>query len=186
MQPANTTKWLKPTIEYGPLVIFFITYLTAGIFPATAAIVISTVLALLLSYIIERHIPTMPLITAVLIVIFGGLTLWLRDETFIKMKPTILQFIFGALLLGGLYTNRIFLKLLMGSALPMDDVGWRILTQRLAFFFFAMGALNEIVWRTQSTDFWVNFKVFGIAGLTILFLVAQTQLLKRYFIEKKE
>ena len=186
MQQENNTTWLKPTIEYGPLVIFFITYLLAGIFPATAAIVLSTIVALLLSYIMERRVPTMPLITAVIIVIFGGLTLWLQDETFIKMKPTILQFIFGALLLGGLYTNRIFLKLLIGSALPMDDIGWRILTQRLALFFFTMGALNEIVWRTQSTDFWVNFKVFGITGLTILFLLAQTQLLKRYGIEKKE
>ena len=185
MQHLNSTKWLKPTIEYGPLIVFFVTYWLAGLFPATAAIVLATVVGLCLSYLVERHIPTMPLITAVIIVIFGGLTLWLQDETFIKMKPTIIQLTLGAILLGGLSANKVFLKSLMGSSLQMEDVGWSILTRRLSLFFFAMAALNEVVWRTQSTDFWVNFKVFGILGLTILFLIAQTLLLKRYLVEKK-
>ena len=185
MQHLNTTKWLRPTIEYGPLIVFFITYLLAGLFPATAAIISATFVALALSYIIERHIPTMPLITAVIIATFGGLTLWLQDETFIKMKPTIIQFVLGLILLVGLYTNKIFLKSLMGSTLQMADAGWLILTRRLSFFFMAMAALNEVIWRTQSTDFWVTFKVFGILGLTILFLITQTLSLKQHLGEKK-
>ena len=101
------------------------------------------------------------------------------------MKPTIIQLTLGAILLGGLFANKFFLKSLMGSSLQMEDVGWSILTRRLSIFFFAMAALNEVVWRTQSTDFWVNFKVFGILGLTILFLITQTLLLKRYLVEEK-
>lgn len=185
MQHLGSTKWLKPTIEYGPLIVFFITYLLAGLFPATAAIILATFVALALSYIIERHIPAMPLITAVIIATFGGLTLWLQDETFIKMKPTIIQFVLGLILLVGLYTNKIFLKSLMGSTLQMDDAGWLILTRRLAIFFMVMAVLNEVIWRTQSTDFWVTFKVFGILGLTILFFLTQILFLKRYLDEKK-
>ena len=185
MQHLNSTKWLKPTIEYGPLIVFFATYWLAGLFPATAAIVLATIVGLCLSYLVERRIPTMPLITAIIIVIFGGLTLWLQDETFIKMKPTIIQLALGAILLGGLFANKVFLKSLMGSSLQMEDAGWSILTRRLSIFFFAMAALNEVVWRTQSTDFWVNFKVFGILGLTILFLITQTLSLKQHLGEKK-
>ena len=179
------TPWLRPVVEYGPIVVFFIVYYTAGLFVATASIMITTVFTLSLSYILERHIPTMPLITAGIIGVFGGLTLWLQDETFIKMKPTIIQAIFGIILISGLMVKRLFLKSLMGAVWNITDEGWRVLTIRFAIFFFLLAALNEVVWRTQSTDVWVNFKVVGLMGLTIFFVLTQLPLLKRYANEDK-
>ena len=179
----QTPGWLRPVVEYGPIVVFIIAYYMSDLFAATAAIMITAALALALSYIVERRIPMMPLITAGIIGVFGGLTLWLQDETFIKMKPTIIQVIFGTVLIFGLLAKRLFLKSLMGTAWHITDEGWRILTVRFALFFFLMGALNEVVWRTQSTDLWVNFKVFGLIGLTIGFILTQLPLLKRFAIE---
>ena len=173
-------KLLKAIVDYGPLIVFFITYWATDLFKATAAIIISTLIVLVLSFSIERRLPVMPIATGCIIVIFGGLTLWLQDETFIKMKPTIIQTIFGLVLLGGLYTKNIFLEKLLGTSLKMEHQGWILLTRRFALFFFVMALLNEVVWRTQSTDFWVNFKVFGILILTIIFLVMQMQFLKKY------
>jgi intracellular septation protein len=175
--------WVRPVIEYGPMAAFFVAYYLADLFTATAAIMVATVLALTLSYAVERRIPMMPLITAGIIGVFGGLTLWLNDETFIKMKPTIIQAIFGSVLIGGLLANRLFLKSLMGSAWHMTDKGWRILTLRFSLFFFLSATLNEAIWRTQSTDFWVNFKVFGLMGLTFIFIVSQLPLLRRFSLE---
>ncbi len=173
-------RWLKPTVDYGPLAVFFIAYLKADLLTATAALMGATAIALVLSLIVARRVPIMPLITAFIVGIFGGLTLWLQDETFIKMKPTIVEALFSAVLFGGLLFNRPLLKQLMASAWPMNDAGWRILTRRFAFFFAAMAVLNEIVWRTQSTDFWVTFKVFGLMGLTLIFAVSQVTLMQRY------
>ena len=172
--------WLRPSVEYGPIAIFFVAFNLADLFVATAAIMVATTLALALSYAVERRIPMMPLITAALVGIFGGLTLWLNDETFIKMKPTIIQAIFGSVLFVGLLANRLFLKSLMGSVWHMTDKGWKILTMRFSVFFYLSAILNEAIWRTQSTDFWVNFKVFGLTGLTIAFVVSQLPLLKRF------
>ena len=172
--------WLRSAVEYGPIAIFFVAFNMADLFIATASIMVATALALTLSYVVERRIPMMPLITAVIVGIFGGLTLWLNDETFIKMKPTIIQAIFGSVLICGLLANRLFLKSLMGSAWHMTDKGWRILTLRFSLFFYFSATLNEAIWRTQSTDFWVNFKVFGLMGLTITFIVTQLPLLKRF------
>ena len=172
--------WLRPIVEYGPIATFFVAYNMADLFIATASIMVATALALTLSYAVERRIPMMPLITAGIVGIFGGLTLWLNDETFIKMKPTIIQAIFGSVLIGGLLANRLFLKSLMGSAWHITDKGWRILTLRFSLFFFLSATLNEAIWRTQSTDFWVNFKVFGLMGLTFVFIVSQILLLKRF------
>ena len=172
--------WLRPIVEYGPIATFFVAYNMAGLFIATASIMVATALALTLSYAVERRIPMMPLIIAGIVGIFGGLTLWLNDESFIKMKPTIIQAIFGSILIGGLLANRLFLKSLMGSAWHMTDKGWRILTLRFSLFFFLSATLNEAIWRTQSTDFWVNFKVFGLMGLTFVFIVSQILLLKRF------
>jgi len=175
--------WLRPIVEYGPIAVFFVAFNLADLFVATASIMVATTLALALSYVIERRIPMMPLITAALVGIFGGLTLWLNDETFIKMKPTIIQAIFGSVLFGGLLANRLFLKSLMGSVWHMTDKGWRILTVRFSVFFYLSAILNEVIWRTQSTDFWVNFKVFGLMGLTISFIVSQLPLLKRFSVK---
>ena len=175
-------KLLKAAVEYGPIIVFFVTYWLADLYAATAAIIIATLVVLALSFLIERRLPIMPIVTGCIIIVFGGLTLWLKDETFIKMKPTIIQVIFGLVLLVGLYTKNIFLEKLLGASLKMEHQGWVLLTRRFAIFFFSMALLNEAVWRTQTTDFWVNFKVFGILVLTILFLVAQMQLLKKYLI----
>jgi len=172
--------WLRPAVEYGPIAAFFIAYYLADLFVATASIMVATALALTLSYIVERRIPMMPLITAGIVGIFGGLTLWLQDESFIKMKPTIIQAIFGTILIAGLLAKRLFLKTLMGAVWKITDEGWRVLTVRFSLYFFLMGALNEAVWRTQSTDVWVNFKVFGLMGLTFVFIMMQLPLLKRY------
>ena len=176
-------RWLRPLVEYGPLAIFFVAYYMANLFIATASIMVATTVALALSYVVERRVPIMPLITSIIVGIFGGLTLWLNDETFIKMKPTIIQVFLGSVLVGGLLVNRLFLKSLMGSAWHMTDEGWRALTLRFASFLFLSAVLNEVIWRTQSTDFWVNFKVFGLMGLTFVFILTQLPLLKRFAIE---
>jgi intracellular septation protein len=178
-----TAKWVKPLCDFGPLLAFFAAYLLLGLFQATAVLIGTTVLALLLSYLIERRIPIMPLVTAVIVGIFGGLTLWLQDETFLKMKPTIVQAIFSLVLLGGLAVNKPLLKPLLGTAWQMDDLGWRKLTLRFALFFAVMAVLNEAVWRTQSTSFWVTFKVFGIMGLTLVFALSQAQLMQLHAVE---
>ncbi len=172
--------WLRPTVEYGPIGAFFLTYLAYGLLPATAALLAVTVVALLLSLAYTGRVPAMPLLTAGVVAVFGGLTLWLQDETFIKMKPTIVQALFAAALLGGLAVGRPLLKPLLGAVWPLDDIGWRRLSLRFGLFFAGMAVLNELVWRTQSTDFWVGFKVFGILALTVLFAVAQAPLIARH------
>ncbi len=166
-------RWLRPAVDYGPLAAFFVVYLSAGLIPATIAVMAATGVALVLSLAIERRVPLMPVITATVIGVLGGLTLWFNDETFIKMKPTIVQALFSAILFGGLLFGRPLLAPLLGKSWPMDDQGYRTLTFRFAVFFAALAALNEIVWRTQSTDFWVLFKVFGLLGLTLLFVLSQ-------------
>ena len=180
MTQRTAPKWLKPSVEYGPLAAFFIAYMIYGLMPATAVLLAATALGLCLSLIFTRRVPWMPLITAVVVGVFGGLTLWFNDDTFIKMKPTIVQALFSVVLLGGLAVGRPLLKLLLGAAWPMDDRGWRRLTLRYGLFFAAMAALNEVVWRTQSTDFWVTFKVFGLIALTLLFALAQAPLMMRH------
>jgi len=173
-------KWVKPVTEFGPLVVFFGCYFLFGLFPATGALIAATLVALALTWGLERRLPLMPVITAVVVAVFGGLTLWLEDETFIKMKPTIVQVIFSLVLLGGLMVGKPLLKPLLGAAWQMDEAGWRKLTLRFAVFFAAMAGLNEAVWRTQTTDVWVTFKVFGILGLTVVFAVSQIYLLQRH------
>ena len=175
----RSPKWLKPFVEYSPIAVFFVAYYTGDLFTATAAIMAATVIAIFISYIYERKIPMMPLMTAIVIGIFGGLTLWLKDDTFIKMKPTIIQIIFGLVLLGGLAFGKLFLKSVMGQMWKISDLAWRTLTIRFSCFFFAMAMINELVWRTPSTDFWVNFKVFGLMGLTFVFIILQIGFIQR-------
>ena len=181
LPPAHPgPSWLKPLTDYGPLAAFLVAYWRADLMTATVALMAATAVALALSLIIARKLPLMPLITAAVVGLFGGLTLWLHDDTFIKMKPTIIHAALGLILLGGLIAGRALLKPVLGAAWAMDDAGWRQLTWRFGIFFFAMAGLNELVWRTQSTDFWVNFKVFGGVGLTMLFVMTQLPLLKRH------
>lgn len=180
---APAPRWLRPVVDYGPLVVFFAAYLKFGLFAATAALMGATAVVLVLSLVFERRLPMVALVTAAVVGVFGGLTLWLHDETFIKVKPTIVQLLFSAALFGGLAFRRLFLKSLLGATISMDDAGWRTLTVRYGWFFVAMAGLNEVVWRTQSTDFWVTFKVFGIAGLTIIFALTQVPVMTRHHVE---
>jgi len=176
--------WLKPAADFGPIAVFFATYLKFGLIPATGALMAATAVALALSYALLRRLAWTPLITAAVVAVFGGLTLWLNDETFIKIKPTIVEGLFSAVLFGGLIFGRPLLKPLLGTAWSMDDQGWRRLSLRFALFFAAMAVLNEIVWRTQSTDVWVLFKVFGLMGLTLAFALAQIPLMTRHRLDE--
>ncbi len=184
MPDPKTTRtappWLKPTVDYGPLLVFLACYFTTDLLTATAALIAVTVLAVVLALWVERRVPWMPVVTAIVVGVFGGLTLWSGDETFIKIKPTVAQLLFATVLFGGLILDRPVLKPLLGAAWPMDDLGWRRLSLRFAIFFLIMAALNEAVWRTQTTDVWVMFKVFGLFGMTMLFSLAQVPLMTRH------
>jgi intracellular septation protein len=171
---------LKFALELGPLALFFIVYSRVGIFAATGILMASVLVTLAVSYAMLRRFPIMPLITAVIVLIFGSLTLVLHDETLIKIKPTALYILFGAALFVGLWLKRPLLKILFDGALHVTDEGWRKLTWRWAFFFLALAVLNEIVWRTQTTDMWVKFKTFGFLPLTLLFALAQAPLMMKY------
>jgi intracellular septation protein len=162
------------------LVIFLAAYELKGLLAATAALMAATVAALVLSLAVDRRLPIVPLVTAVIVGVFGGLTLWLNDETFIKLKPTILYALFAAVIAGGLATGRLVLKAVLGEALPLDDLGWRRLSKRFVFFFLAMAATNEVVRRLLSTDLWVLWKVGGSIVFTILFLATQLPLIRRH------
>jgi intracellular septation protein len=172
--------WVKHLVDWGPLAAFFIAFKIGGIMQATVVLIVVTVVLTSLGYFLSRRIQPMPLVTLVIVCIFGGLTIWLQDETFIKMKPTIILTLFAAVLIGGLAIGKPPLQFLMGSALELDDAGWRKLTFRFALFFLVTAGLNEIIWRTQSTDLWVDFKVFGILGLNLVFMMTQIPLIKRH------
>jgi intracellular septation protein len=192
---------LKLVLDLGPLVLFFLAnsrpalFLPlvspilpadiasgerAGIFVATAVFMVAIVAALAVSYALTRHLPVMPMVTAVVVLVFGSLTLVLHDELFIKLKPTIIYVLFGAVLLGGLAWRKPLLGMVFDSVFHLTEEGWRRLTLRWALFFFALAILNEIVWRTQSTDVWVSFKVFGVLPLTFIFAALQYPLLTKY------
>jgi intracellular septation protein len=171
---------LKIALDLGPLLLFFVANSRFGIFAATGVFMAAIVLALAVAYALTRHLPVMPLVTAVIVLVFGTLTLVLHDELFIKVKPTIIYVLFGAVLLGGLAFGKSLLGVVFDSVFHLTEEGWRKLTLRWALFFLVLAVLNEIVWRTQSTDFWVTFKVFGVMPLTFLFAALQVPLLNKY------
>ena len=173
----------KLLIDIGPLAVFFIFYSRSGLQASILPFMIATVIAVLFSYVLEKRIPIMPTVGAVIILLFGGLTIYFDNEIFFKMKPTIINLLFAVILFGGNLINKPLLKLLLGAALKLEEAGWSILTQRWIAFFIALAILNEIVWRTQSTDIWVNFKVFGILPITFIFTMTQFPLIKKYQIE---
>ena len=182
-ETSGASKALNPIVklvlELGPLALFFAVYSKLGIFAATGVLMAGVVVTLAVSYSLLRRIPVMPLVTAIIVVIFGSLTLFFHDETLIKIKPTALYLLFAAALFTGLALKKPILKILFDGALRVTEEGWRKLTWRWAFFFIALAVLNEILWRTQSTDLWVKFKTFGFLPLTLLFAVAQTPLIMR-------
>jgi intracellular septation protein len=171
---------IKMALELGPLVVFFIVNSRADIFVGTAWFMAAMVLSLALSWLLLKKIALMPLVTGVVVLIFGGLTLWLHDDTFIKMKPTVINSLFGAVLLGGLLFRVSLLKYVFGDVYKLKPEGWTVLTLRWGLFFFFLAVLNEVVWRTQSTDFWVAFKVWATMPLTIVFAALQIPVLSKY------
>lgn len=179
-EPQQEKQGLKLLIELGPLLIFFAVYAKFGIFAATGVLMAATLVSLIASKILLGHITIMPIVTAVIVTIFGGLTLWLQDATFIKMKPTIVNVLFAGVLALGLAMKRPFLKLLFGEAFQLTDAGWTKLTLRWIGFFLFVAVLNEVVWRNFSETTWVNFKVFGILPLTIAFAAAQVRLIQKF------
>ena len=178
--PALGAQALKLLVEVGPLVVFFVVNARAGIFWGTGTFMAATVVSLIASRILLGRIPVMPLVTGACVLVFGGLTLWLQDDHFIKIKPTIVNALFAGVLFAGLLSGQSFLKIVFGEVFRLTEDGWRKLTMRWACFFVFLAMLNEVVWRTFSTDVWVSFKVFGIMPLTMAFAVAQIGLLRQY------
>jgi intracellular septation protein len=173
----------KLATELGPLLVFFVANAKGNLFIATGAFMVAVIIAMVASYIVTKHVPMMAIVTAVVVIVFGSLTLFLHDETFIKMKPTIVYALFASILGGGLLFGRSFIAIMFDQMFNMTPEGWRALTLRWALWFAAMAVLNEIIWRTQTTEFWVAFKVFGMVPLTMIFALTQMPLVKRYHLE---
>lgn len=172
---------MKLLLDFFPLAVFFGVYkFGGGLMPATAALIGCTLISLVITYIKERKLALNPLISGVVIAIFGGLTLYLNDAIFIKMKPTLVNLVFATILLGGLALKKSPLKPLLDSALTLDNAGWQKLTLRWGIFFIFLAVLNEMIWRNYSEAFWVNFKVFGMMPLTLIFMLCQYPLIMRH------
>jgi intracellular septation protein len=182
---AAETSPLKLVLDIGPLLAFFLTYALAGLRLATIVIIVTTVAALIASRVFLGKIPVVALISAALIVVLGGLTVWFDDPRFVKIKPTIAYLVFAGLLLGGQLMGRAPLKAVVGKAFAVTDTGWRILTLRWGWFFVGMAALNEILWRNFSEQTWVTFKSFGFLVLTIMFVALQKTVLEHHGLEGK-
>jgi intracellular septation protein len=179
-QKAQLNPFVKLALDIGPLILFFMANARFGIFAATGAFMVAVIAALGVSYVLIRRWPVMPLVSAAIVIVFGGLTLVLHNELFIKLKPTIIYLLFAGTLIGGLILRKPLLSIVFDSMFHLTDEGWRKLTIRWAAFFSFLAVLNEIVWRTQTTDFWVSFKVFGVMPLTFLFALLQYPVLMKY------
>ncbi len=172
--------WIRTAVDFGGLLAFFIGYMTThSLVTAAWWLVGGSAIAIAVGFIVEKRLAPMPLISGVLALVFGTLTVFFKDPIFLKLKPTITMTLFGVILLGGLAMRRNFLKQLMGSELAMTDAVWRTFTLRYGLFFLAVAVLNEVVWRTQTEELWATFKVFGILGLTVLFSLSQGPLIMR-------
>lgn len=171
---------LRLALDLGPLILFFAINALYGIFLATGFFMVAIVAALITSRVLTGKFAKMPLVTAAMVIVFGGLTLYLQDETFIKIKPTVIYTLFASILVGGLATGRVFLQSVLGEMFELSDTGWRLLTYRWAGFFIFLAFLNEAVWRSVSTDNWVSFKVFGLVPLTFIFAAMQAGLLQKH------
>lgn len=176
-------KNLKLITEYGPIIIFFIVYLEYGIFDATLALIISSIVVVPYAYFRTKKIPTMNIVVAVMVTFFGGLTYYLKDPLFIMVKPTIVNLIFGIICFGSVYFNKLFLKSLLGSTLKLDTNDYKKFTINLGIYFVLMAGLNELIWRNFAEQTWVYFKLFGSFGFMILFLLSQYKILKKGFDE---
>jgi len=178
---------LKMALDLGPLLIFFAANtVSSNIFTATWVFMIAITASIAITFAIERKVSPMALLTFALVLIFGGLTLWLSNENFSNIKPTILYSTFAAVLVGGLAFNRLFIKYLLGQTMQLADPAWRALTWRWSVFFLMLAIVNEFVWRNTSTDMWVAFKVWGVFPLTLLFALSQTPFIARHQIESEK
>ena len=197
---------LKLVLEMGPLVLFFLANYkpelfkplverfmapalfegpSGNIFTATAVFIPATVIALIAGLVLTRHIPVMPLVSGIFVLVFGVLTLWLQDKTFIKLKPTIVNTLFGLILLGGLAFGKPLIRIVLDAAFDLKPEGWRKLTLNWGLFFLFLAVLNEVVWRNFSTDFWVAFKVWATMPITILFTISQMPLILRHSVDEQ-
>jgi intracellular septation protein len=176
---------MKQLFEFFPLIVFFVVYYKSDkdLYLSITAVIIATLISLVALYIKERKISTMMLVSTVILIVFGGLSIFLKNDIFFKMKPTIINALFAIILIGSTFFNKPVLKLLLNSSMKLTDQGWSLMNKLWSGFFIFLALLNEIVWRTQTTDVWVNFKVFGIMGITIVFTIVQIPLLKRHFID---
>ncbi|MCW6508666.1 septation protein A [Lichenifustis flavocetrariae] len=184
--PRKLDPTLKLLLEFGPLGLFFIASYRYNLHVATGVLMAGVLVTLAVSYAIVRRVPIMPLVTAVAVLVFGALTFYFDNPIFIKVKPTIVNCIFGTVLLGGLLFNRSLLSVLLDTALSLDETGWRKLTLRWGIFFFFLAALNEVVWRTQSDVFWAGFKVFGTMPITVVFALCQVPLILKHELKNPE
>ncbi len=209
-EPSGPSPLVKLILEIGPLAVFFLAFQygeeilanptifgwleavmgaeplngqSGPVFVATAAFMVAIALSLSASWLIQRTLPKMAVVTGIVVAVFGGLTLWLQDETFIKMKPTIVNGIFALILGLGVLQGRSYLKYLMGDAMPLTDQGWMTFTKRWVGLFIFLAIVNEIVWRTQTTEFWVSFKTFGNLPITLAFMAFHIPFLQRHSIE---
>lgn len=197
MTPREIHPLLKTALEFGPLLVFFAAFLMwrdssftvagrdySGFIAATAVFVPVLALATLIQWWLTGHLSAMQIATLVLVIVFGGLSVWLNDPKFFKMKPTLIYLIFAALLALGLMRGKSWLALVMSEALPMREPGWTILTRRMIGLFLGLALANEAIWRTQSDTVWVNFKTFGLTAIMFAFFMAQAKLFSTYGIEK--
>ena len=184
--PVNKSL-IKFVTDFGPLLVFFVVYYKSGkdIRVAIPPFIIATIVALAIVWFLERKIPMMPLLGGILITFFGGLTIYFNNPIFIYIKPTIINILFGITLLIGKYLSKEpLLKKILGKSILLSDEGWKILNNRWMYFFFSLAVLNEIVWRTQSEEFWVNFKVWGLLPITFIFTAFQIGLISKYKINE--
>ena len=199
MSDDKLPKWVKPLLEFGPIVAFFIAYTQMkdnsytiagsdyqGFIFVTLFFIPVLLASTIFLWLLTRKISPMQIITVILVTVFGGLTVWFNDDRFIKMKPTIIYLLFGGILAFGLIRGQSYLRLVMQEMLPLLDEGWMMLTRRFALFFFGLALLNEAIWRSFSTEVWVYFKTFGLTAALFAFLLMQGHLLNKFAIDKKE
>ena len=199
MSDDKLPKWVKPSLEFGPIVAFFIAYMKMkdsfyniggsdyqGFIVVTLFFIPLLLISTVVLWWLTGKISPMQIITAVLVTVFGGLTVWFNDDRFIKMKPTIIYLLFGGILGFGLIKGQSYLRLVMQEMLPLRDEGWMLLTRRFALFFFGLALLNEVIWRSFSTEVWVYFKTFGLTAALFAFLLMQGRLLSNFASDKRE
>lgn len=177
---------LKLALDLGPLLVFFIGNAYFGIFPATAMFMVAVMVSLAIMYSVARRFSPMPIVTGVVVVVFGGLTLLLADELFIKLKPTIVNSIFAAVLLAGVLSDRLYIKILFDNAFHLPDPAWKVLTYRWIAFFVFLAILNEVIWRNFSTDFWVGFKLWGVVPISLIYGGAQMPFIMKHQLKDSE